>query len=264
MKLGLITSGADSLALFKFLSKYDNEYIIYFDQQNWPYGDKDFDFALTQVKQWINYLKSQWVEKVIVPPVYELALREEDIVLPLFQSYLNEYCFPYSLVGKIWLFGDYADIQVAQNILTDYTKGYQLTENQQSIKKFNLPFKWRGKEMQMWKYFLGNLSYSNFMVNKVIKFDLRYFKDANIDTIIPLNYGYFNYQNTISKYFNFNKMRFHKIDKLEEWFNSLIQSGDTYNVSVHYTWHTKFLEREKKIIWLLQRGKSVEIDYVAV
>jgi hypothetical protein len=56
------------------------------------------------------------------------------------------------------------------------------------------------------------------MVNKVIKFDLRYFKDAMVDVVVPLNYGYFNYEKTISKFFNFKKIKFHGIEKLEEIF----------------------------------------------
>jgi len=73
----------------------------------------------------------------------------------------------------------------------------------------------------MWKYFATKLSFSNLMVNRVIKFDLRYFKDANVDTIVPLNYEYFNYQNTIFKFFNFKKQRFHKFDKLEKIFREI-------------------------------------------
>ncbi|MBU0626154.1 hypothetical protein KKH82_01690 [Patescibacteria group bacterium] len=56
------------------------------------------------------------------------------------------------------------------------------------------------------------------MVNKIIKHDMRYFKDALVDTIIPLNYGYFHYQNTLSKFFNFKKIRFHKLQKVEDVF----------------------------------------------
>jgi len=69
------------------------------------------------------------------------------------------------------------------------------------------------------KNFLESISYAEPIINTTIKYDLRYFKDAGIDTAIPLNYGYFNYQKTISKFFNFKKTRFHKIENLEEIFS---------------------------------------------
>jgi hypothetical protein len=107
------------------------------------------------------------------------------------------------------------------------------------------------------------LSYANMMVNKVIKFDLRYFKDALVDTVIPLNYAYFHYQQTISKYFNFKKIRFHKIEKLENCWENLASSfnlqASSYTVTVYHTSHVDFLKAEKRVLWLLQRGKSVEI-----
>jgi len=103
-------------------------------------------------------------------------------------------------------------------LVYNLSKEYKLTENQSKIKKFHFPFKFWVKEVQMWKYFGRKLSFSSLMVNKVIKFDLRYFKDANVDSLIPLNYEYFNYQNTIFKFFNYNKQRFHKLETLEKVF----------------------------------------------
>ena len=42
MKIGIVSSGAESLVLFKVLNKYDCEYIVYFDSLMASYGDKDF------------------------------------------------------------------------------------------------------------------------------------------------------------------------------------------------------------------------------
>ena len=78
--------------------------------------------------------------------------------------------------------------------------------------------------MPLWKYFLAKLSFSSMMVNRIVKEDLKYFKDAMVDTLIPLNYGYFNYQNTITKFLNFKKIRFHKLEKIENCFQHLAES----------------------------------------
>ena len=263
MKIWIITSGPENLTLFKFLAKYNHEYVVYYDFFHRPYGDKTFDQSLECVEKWIAYLTKQRVEAIIVPPIYELALLEKKTkanILPLFTNYVQQYCFTHSLVGKIGLFGDFADVEMAQSLLQKLEKSYTLNVHQKTIKKFHSPFVYWTKEMPLRKYYLTDLSYSNILVNKIIKFDLRYFKDAMVDTLIPFNYWYFHYQPTITKFLNLKKIRFHKIEKLEEtfvWFN--FTTDTTYSVTVAYTGHPDFLKREKRILRLLQRGKSVEI-----
>lgn len=118
----------------------------------------------------------------------ELAFREQKNIMPLFQSYLKDYCFHHSLVGKIGLVGDWSDTQVAQGLFELFAKQYSLTDNQKNTAKMQQPFARWVKEAPMRKYFLTTVSYSDPLVNKVVKHDLRYFKDANVDTLIPLNY----------------------------------------------------------------------------
>jgi len=57
-----------------------------------------------------------------------------DNILPLFTNYLHDYCFSQSLIGKIGIIGDYADIQQAQEIIKLEAKKYTPTENQKNIK----------------------------------------------------------------------------------------------------------------------------------
>ncbi len=254
------------LTLFKFLTKYDHEYILYYDQSHQFYGDQTFEESLLNVQSWIDYLMKEWVSFLVLPPVYELAslnwkLKIENWkLLPLFQEYVMKECFAYSHVGKIGVVGDYADIEVGQQFLKTLEKTYTLSETQKVIRKFHAPFDYRVKEVPLRKYFLTQLSFSDMMVNKVIKFDLRYFKDALVDTVIPFNYGYFNYQNTISKFFNFKKIRFHKLEKIEALFQWMKLQTSTYGVKIVYTWHIDFLKREKKWMRLLQRGKWTTIE----
>lgn len=269
MKIGIITSGNEVLTLFKFLNKFDNQYVVYYDQVNRPYGDNTFEYSLDCVQKWIDFLKKTWVEKIIVPPIYELYFLDKnqnsDIIIPLFQTYVLDYVFQNSLVWKIGIFWDFADVQVAQGLVNNLSKQYSLNDNQSKIKKFHFPFKFWVKETQMWKYFSRKLSFSNILVNKIIKFDLRYFKDSNVDSLIPLNYEYFNYQKTICKFFNYKKQRFHKLEKLEEVFLSLVSNNsDVYSVDLYYNWHADFVKREKKLLWLLQRWKTVEVNFKSV
>lgn len=274
------------LTLFKFLTKYDHEYIVYYDQSHQFYGDQTFENSLLNVQSWIDYLTKEGVDYIILPPVYELATWDWKLkidlstkvgnwkLLPLFQSYVLQECFKYSLVGKIGLIGDFADLQMAEKLLHNLGTTYKPTDTQKSIKKFQSPFSRRSKEVPLRKYFLTKLSFSSMMVNRVVKEDLKYFKDAMVDTLIPLNYGYFNYQNTITKFLNFKKIRFHKLEKIENIFQQLAwnmkpASADklatwNYGVKIVYTGHIDFLTREKKRMRLLQRGKNVKIEMVKI
>lgn len=271
MKIWILTSWNDNLTLFKFLNKFDNEYIIYYDNLYWPYGDKDANFLRNRAVEIIKFLKKSWAEKIILPPSLELHFLQNykllgtnhSLILPLFQSYLHNYCFKYSLIGKIWTFWDFSDIQTIQDSLKKEAKNYTLTDNQKNITKFNYPFSYWTKEVSMRKYYLTTLSYSDFMVNKVIKFDMRYFKDAMVDTVIPLNYWYFSFQNTLAKFFNFKKIRFHKLEKLEESFIQLTSklSSDKYSITMYHTWPIDFFTRQKKLQRLLARWKNIEIRY---
>ncbi len=269
MKIWIITSWNDNLTLFKFLNKYDHEYVIYYDFLYRPYWDKDSSFIQNRVVEIVKFLKKSWVEKIILPPSLELYFLQNPkllwvnhtLILPLFQIYIHDYCFKYSLIGKIWVFWDFSDIQIIQDVLKQEAKNYKLTDNQKNIPKFNSPSTYRTKEVPLWKYYLTTLSHSDIMVNKVIKFDMRYFKDAMTDTVIPLNYWYFHFQNTLSNFFNFKKIRFHKLEKIEDCFLGLKLKSSKYLVSIYYTWPIDLLQREKKLIRLLARWKSIEIKY---
>lgn len=274
MKIWIITSGSETLTLFKFLSLYDHDYVVYYDFFHWPYGDKTFEQSLNCVEQGIVYLTKQGVDFIILPPIYELHYLVEnknpkiDIqkILPLFKTYLLDYAFKYSLIGKLGFFWDFCDVEVVQKLVKKLTKEYMLTDHQKSIKKFHFPFVYRIKETPLWKYYLTSLSYSNILVNKIIKFDLSYFKDAMVDTLVPLNYWYFHYQTTITKFLNFKKIHFHTLEKLETVFKNLVmidtkQIKKNYSIKIAYTWNIALLLREKRLIRLLQRGKSIEIEF---
>ncbi len=56
-----------------------------------------------------------------------------------------------------------------------------------------------------------------------MKNNLRYFKDAYVDTMIPMHYQYFRMQRTIKSFFNFNKIRFHDLSVLESEFKKLVE-----------------------------------------
>ena len=78
------------------------------------------------------------------------------------------------------------------------------------------------------------------MINKIITTDLRYFKDANVDTLIPLDYSYFNFQKTITSFFNQKKQKFHKRDILQDILKYIVEEKklSTLNSKLITIYHT--------------------------
>ncbi|HCB51194.1 TPA: hypothetical protein DEP21_01235 [Patescibacteria group bacterium] len=211
-----------------------------------------------RIAEGMKLLENKGVDFVLVPPIVELMMQDEKQIFPLFTKYVKDCCLPYSLVGKLGFMGDWLDLQLGQKQLEKLTSDYVLTDNQRGIRKFNFPFVWRGKEVRNWKYLLDTLSWSAPLVNTLVKNDVRYFKDAGVDTLIPMNYGYFHVEKTLMKTVNFKKMRFHGSKKLEEIFVSIVddksRSKDIYGVDVYCTGHGEFLTKDKRLMWLLGKG----------
>lgn len=266
MKIGIVSSGMETLALFGFLHRYDYEYVVYYDSLHAPYGDKSFTSALQAVEEGIQRLQAQKVDAIIIPPVYELYFlqqKEKNQILPLFQTYLLQEVFTHSLVGKLGLFWEFADLEVAQDLISSLAKSFSPTESQKSTKSFSFPFQFWAKECGILNPLLTRLSWKSLLTNTLLKHELRYFKDARVDTMIPLNYLYFNAEKTIAKFLNFKKIRFHRITKLEQIFLDLTSEAkkSDYSVAIFSTDQKHFLMREKRMLWLLQRGKTVEIQW---
>jgi len=99
MKIGVWTSGMENLILFKFLQRYDFNFVIFWDWDWRPIGDKGKERLLHRVKialeAWPNVF---W----IVPPMAEVVLAKDyQNVVPLWQQYLMEEVLPYSVVGRL-------------------------------------------------------------------------------------------------------------------------------------------------------------------
>jgi hypothetical protein len=146
-------------------------------------------------------------------------------------------------------------------VIENYAKEYQLTDHQKSIKKFHFPFSYRVKSATARNFGIADFGVHNPYLIRTLKNDLRYFKDAFVDTIIPLHYQYFRMQRTIKAFFNFHKTRFHDVSAIEECFQHLtIGKEDSYSVQIWTNQDSTFLLREKELVWLLQRGKEIELE----
>ncbi len=268
MKIGVVSIGNDSLELFDFLHRYDHDYHIYYDVESWPLGEKSSSRATAIVEAWIEYLVSKKVDAIIVPPLFELLLAKTDtVILPLFSDYLLCSCFPWSLIGKIWLLVDPVHTWwEAQKLVHLIEKTYKLSSNQSQTKGFHSPMTYREKDVSLWPLLQRSLSPRDYLINKVVKFDLSYLKDAAIDTIIPTNYSHFAMEKTIIRYHNQKKQKFHGVRALERSFEKVTSSKNpsNYSVTVHYIGRNEMLTERKKYLWSLQRGKESVINFVEI
>lgn len=266
MKIGIISSWVDTISLFHFLTRYNHEYLVYCDQEAFPYWEKSLNFVLNRIEIAGEFLKWKWAEVIIVDPVYELAIKYRNMKLnfeiyPLFQQYLHEYGFKHSLVGKIWILSDFWSSWNVQEFFEKEEKAYNPTDEQKSIKKFSYPFHYWVKPSNSWVYNINDLWVHNPYLIRTMKNDLRYFKDTNVDTILPMHYQYFRMQRTIKSFFNFHRTRFHDFFIIEKCFCDLVKSDEwKYSVTVWINQPSIFLTRNKQLMWLMQRGKSVKVN----
>ena len=270
MRIWIISSGNDTLALFKMLAKYDHSYIIYHDQKNFPFGTKDFDFILQEIEKGIQFLQDKGVETIILDPIYELYFSKyhlhNDQILPLFSTYLQEYVFPFSLVGKLGILTDFWSKDLAQELVNYQAQSHQLTEHQQAIKKFHFPFCYRVKSAKPWVLLIQDLWVHNPFLIKTMKNDLRFFKDANVDTFIPLHYRMFEMQRSIKACFNAHKTRFHDFSFLEQSFCHLIEGikkeeKSDYSLEIYSNQSMSFLLQETKLRRMMTRGWKVPYHF---
>ncbi|USN56387.1 MAG: hypothetical protein H6766_04970 [Candidatus Peribacteria bacterium] len=107
MKIGVVSIGNDSLELFRFLHRYDHEYVVYYDADARPLGDKTRARQLEIVQVGYDCLVAEGCDYILLPPVGEIGRerarkseKERERVLPLYKNYVMT-AFGKSLVGKI-------------------------------------------------------------------------------------------------------------------------------------------------------------------
>lgn len=59
MTIGIVGSGPDMLTLWKFLTKYDHNYVVYYDDLLRPYGDKPSTLVQAVIMDAIQVLEKR-------------------------------------------------------------------------------------------------------------------------------------------------------------------------------------------------------------
>lgn len=261
-KICIISSWTENINIVKLCQSMSIECTLIIDSLFWPYQDKDHEFIKERCKSIIKRMSDEWITKFIVSPAIELELLEEkpDVIIPLFSYYIRQ-AFNNSLTWKIGFMWWYSEITTMENIWEKIKKNYKPNENQKKIKKFKLS-KWLKDTTIRW-YLNRILSPRNMMINKIIKNDLKYFKDANIDTIIPLDYSYFNYKKTITSFFNQKKQKFNDLEKTKELLKEFSKVNENTELKeiVYYTWPLHIIWQDKKRESILSQWWKRLIEY---
>jgi hypothetical protein len=138
---------------------------------------------------------------------------------------------------------------------------YVPTQQQTQIKKFRFPFEYRVKIAGPRTRGIQQLGVHNPYLIRTLKNDLRYFKDARVDTVIPLHYEYFRMQRTMKAFFKTKKIRFWDLSHIELCFKQLTEGKEsTYSIHIQTNQSPEFLEKNKELIRLLQRGKQLSLQ----
>ncbi len=269
-KVWIITSGTENYPLISLCQQHNLPYCIIADTLHRPHEEQDFWQSVQHIQQLITYGETLWCTHFLLSPIYELYHKYINtyilqwIIVDLFVNYIT-YTYNHSLIWKIGYIWGYSNIQQIEKLHSILSKEYKPTSTQSSTKKFNHPLSKRTKTTPLRNQFIRILGKRNFLINTTIKYDLKYFKDANVDTIVPLHYSYFHFQKTITSFFNQKKQKFHKREVLVNIFKDTVSPNITTVspsiITVYYTWSLHLLTEHKKWEALLSQWWQKIIEY---
>jgi len=243
MKIWIFTSWLENLSFLNILKQYNHNFLIYMNEDAWPLEDKAIDFQENYVKQSIDFFQKKKVDKIILPPIWELKYKDEEFILPIYQNVINQN-LKYSLVWKICLLWNDFDMDFVENYINSLN--YKPTERQKKIKNFDC-CKIYKQNIWVWKYNIMILWKRNWMIRKLIKTDINKILSFNVDTILPTSYEVYHFENII--YQKKKKLRFQKVSDWEFLYRFLWEKWNKYNIEFYWNWNTNLFLKEKR--WMI-------------
>jgi hypothetical protein len=159
-----------------------------------PWTSKSADDVEMRLTKGIEHLTGLGIDAIIVPPLWESFLAEKKPhILPIFETYMKTTVLPESRVGKLGVMSVQGNswLQQAKKSLREIVSEYTLTEWQLSTKVFDKKFPVSVKDLSHRTLHLPYASKRSWMMRNLIKTDLRFFKDSDVDTLIPTDRGMF-------------------------------------------------------------------------
>lgn len=268
--IGVIGTGLEQINIIQSLLLLEQDFCIIADMDSRPLQDRSVAYNAERIEKLLQYATTIGCTHSIINPSQELAVVYDNIdkhwqqILPIYNHYLT-YNLQHSLVGKIGFIWWYADIQTIERIRPHIQHQFVPTDSQLNIKKFHNPLcKWT-KETNLRELIKTSRNNRKLFSNTIIKHDLRYFKDANVDTIIPLNYGYLEYEKTIRHYCNPKKQKFHTNRDLHHIIRDIVaplwQIIKNPILSVYYTWSLHLMQQNNLWASKISQWGKYTIEY---
>ncbi len=224
MRIGIVWSWYD-VALVTSRLPAEIQVDCFIDRAMRPWSSKSSEDVMSRIQQWIEHLISCGVDAIIVPPFAEQTFKKQiPTILPFFETYMQTVVLPASRVGKLGIMktGTFSAKQDCKEIVIWFTPN----SVQQATKIFDKKFPCREHDLSHWNLHLPYASKRSWMMRNLIKYDLRYFKDCAVDTLVPYDWGLV-YREKMIRHRLWARMKFHWSNSLRtilaqlcEWTNS--------------------------------------------
>lgn len=234
------------------------------DRSMWPWTSKWAGDILLRSKACIEHLTRCGVEAIIVPPLVESILKKQyQTILPIFELYVQQVVLPASRVGKIGVMSVHGTegAMLLKQHLKDICGWYTCTEVQQTTKVFDTRFPSRTKDVAHRNLHLPYASTHSRMMRNLLKHDLRYFKDVDVDTLLPGDRGLMYWEKMI-RHRLWSRMKYHGsavLRKLLAQVCPVLEGWPSLSVTVHTTADCSTLLDNKKRKQLLDRWGKREL-----
>lgn len=269
MRVGIVGAGYETIALLSVLPLQGLEVVLFLDRQQRPRGVKPSEVVRDRVTRGAGYLMEQWIDFLLVPPAYEARMCQQypQQVLPLFSHYMHDRVCSQSRVGKLGVLTTRSDMSSAEEAVQSLTAGYTLSDRQQRHKWFVAGFQVRCKDVTHWQFQLPFAGRRDRMVRNLIKTDLRYFKDAAVDTLIPFDRSIL-YREKQIVHRMWSKKKFHGRTAVESIVHHLLSSASRGHTSsslqIYTTSPLGYIMASRPRKWLLSQWANREVAITLV
>ena len=269
MRIWYIGEWHDFLWLMSVLGVHDHEYHCISDHTIRPSSAKSLQSQQMSMQRLITYtIKTVWCDFIVVPPIYEWYFNKTcpEQCIPLFSRMIDEYIAPNSLVNKRWLVWDSQESfdEISSHVLNLQEK-YIPSDRQRTTKPYrSVPVLTWASVPQM-KFHMLTYGKNDRMMRKVRKSELRCLKDAAVDTVFFTDWSMLHREKILRHHLNRKRINIVGKKAINAIFSDYTSSKkSSYSVTIHtndHEWFKKIFLAHKKWRWMLERGKSVEINW---
>jgi hypothetical protein len=255
MKLAIVWTHHEVIALYSIIQDLNHEVILIIDHKHHSYHTNTHEYSMSRYQVLLDIAQQQWVTHILTHPLIELSCRAYNLsILPIYQTYLLHHVLRYSHVGKIGILSDHYDIHTTQQLITSISTQYTLSHNQSTTKTFHQPLARWTRDISNRSQLIPILGHQHRLLRKYIKHDLRYFQNADVDTLIPTSYLQFALDTTLRHHLNFKRVRWYDRNVISEIITSQISTWQQGSLSIISNQPTTHLYDQYPTKGLLKQG----------